>query len=61
MSNKEQAKVKAENARLRKALSAARQLIAQLREANANLRVERDAADVLLGAAMDEVLARQKP
>jgi hypothetical protein len=50
MSNKEQAKVKAENARLRKALSAARQLIAQLREAN-----------VLLGAAMDEVLARQKP
>jgi hypothetical protein len=29
----------------------------ELREANANLRVERDAADVLLGAAMDELLA----
>jgi hypothetical protein len=29
----------------------------ELREANANLRVERDAADTLLGAAMDELLA----
>jgi hypothetical protein len=28
----------------------------RLREANANLRVERDAADVLLGAAMDQLL-----
>jgi hypothetical protein len=27
-------------------------------DANANLRVERDAADTLLGAAMDELLAR---
>jgi hypothetical protein len=29
----------------------------ELREANANLRVERDATDALLGAAMDELLA----
>ena len=29
----------------------------ELCEANENLRVERDAADVLLGAAMDQLLA----
>lgn len=29
----------------------------ELRQANQNLAVERDAADVLLGAAMDQVLA----
>jgi hypothetical protein len=33
----------------------------ELCEANENLRVERDAADVLLGAAMDEVLRARKP
>ena len=31
----------------------------ELRAANANLRVERDAADALLGAAMDETLSRR--
>lgn len=36
-----------------------RQIIAELEEANANLRVERDAADVLLGEAMDAVLGRR--
>jgi hypothetical protein len=33
-----------------------RRINRELREANANLRVERDAADVLLGAAMDSML-----
>jgi hypothetical protein len=33
-----------------------RQLIAELEEANANLRVERDATDVLLGEAIDRCL-----
>jgi hypothetical protein len=31
---------------------------AQLRETIDNLRIERDAADVLLGSAMDELLER---
>lgn len=31
----------------------------ELHEANENLRVERDAADVLLGAAMDQLLERE--
>ena len=31
-----------------------------LREANANLRVERDATDELLGAAMDEALRAKR-
>ncbi len=33
----------------------------ELREANANLRVERDAADTLLGAAMDELRLASGP
>jgi hypothetical protein len=33
-----------------------RRINEELREANANLRVERDAADVLLGVAMDDHL-----
>jgi hypothetical protein len=33
-----------------------RRINEELREANANLRVERDAADVLMGAAMDDFL-----
>jgi hypothetical protein len=33
----------------------------ELREANANLRVERDATDELLGAAMDEALQARNP
>jgi hypothetical protein len=32
----------------------------ELRAANANLRVERDAADALLGAAMDEALKARR-
>jgi hypothetical protein len=35
-----------------------RRLNEELREANANLRVERDAADALLGEAMDAILGR---
>jgi chromosome condensin MukBEF ATPase and DNA-binding subunit MukB len=34
--------------------------VAALREANANLRVERDAADHLLGVAMDDLLGGEK-
>jgi hypothetical protein len=33
----------------------------ELREANANLRVERDAADMLMGAAMDARLGETSP
>jgi hypothetical protein len=33
----------------------------ELERANADLRVERDAADALLGSAMDEVLSRSTP
>lgn len=33
----------------------------ELGDANANLRVERDATDALLGAAMDESLGTTKP
>jgi hypothetical protein len=50
-----------ENAWLRAALTSERQGNEELRDANENLRVERDAADVLLGAAMDEVLIARKP
>jgi len=49
--------VLAQNARLRTALRAARREIERLREVNANLRIERDAADVLLGEAMDRLLS----
>jgi hypothetical protein len=42
--------------RLYRALESERRINQELREANANLRVERDAADVLLGSAMDELL-----
>jgi len=42
--------------RLYGALESERRINQELREANANLRVERDAADVLLGSAMDELL-----
>jgi hypothetical protein len=45
-----------ENSALRAELHRARQEAAELEAANANLRVERDAADVLLGEAMDEAL-----
>ncbi len=57
MTEREGKTVFAQNARLRTALWAAYCEIERLREANANLRVERDAADVLLGEAMDRLLS----
>ncbi len=45
-----------ENSRLREDLGRVAQEGDGLRAANAELRVERDAADLLLGAAMDEAL-----
>jgi hypothetical protein len=70
MTKKEQRKLIAETARLRSCLRSeqrrrrqfqeanadVRKENAQLCEVNANLRVERDAADAVLGAAMDEAL-----
>jgi hypothetical protein len=47
--------------RLYRALERERRINQELREANVNLRVERDAADVLLGSAMDELLGGSKP
>ena len=41
--------------RLRRSCVELRAEVAELSTANAELRVERDAADVLLGEAMDEV------
>jgi hypothetical protein len=49
-----------ENSCLLAALTAERSVNRGLREANTNLRVERDAADALLGAAMDEALMTRK-
>jgi hypothetical protein len=56
MTKKQQHTLIAENTRLRAALRAARRANQELREANANLRVERDTADILLGEAMDAAL-----
>jgi uncharacterized membrane protein len=56
MTPKERQTIIAENVRLRSALRAARRSNRELREENANLRVERDTADVLLGEAMDAAL-----
>lgn len=61
MTKKERRSLLAENARLQAALRSARRCNRELREANANLRVERDAADVLLGSAMDELLGKSAP
>lgn len=49
-----------ENARLREKLGRRRQECRELSDANANLRVERDANDALLGAAMDEALKARR-
>lgn len=49
-----------ENSRLQEELRCVEQESGELRIANANLWVERDAADVLLGAAMDEALRVRK-
>lgn len=45
-----------ENTRLREELGRVEQERDELSDANVNLRVEREAADALLGAAMDGVL-----
>lgn len=45
--------------RLRTVLRAALRENKHLREANANLRVERDAADLLLGEAMDRLVGER--
>jgi hypothetical protein len=50
-----------ENARLRLGLCRKNQACRELERANADLRVERDASDALLGSAMDEVLSRSTP
>jgi hypothetical protein len=49
-----------ENSRLHEEMVHLRKGWDELHDANENLRVERDAADVLLGAAMDEVLRARK-
>jgi len=59
MTKKQQHTLAAENTRLRAALHAARRVNQELREANANLRVERDTADTLLGEAMDVALGEK--
>ncbi len=45
-----------DNVCLQKKLCRVERECRQLRDANANLQVERDAADVLLGTAMDRLL-----
>jgi hypothetical protein len=50
----------AENAALREALRRWEQECRELREANANLRIERDTADVLLGESIDAALEAQR-
>jgi hypothetical protein len=49
-----------ENRSLRAELCRAKTEVEKLNIANANLWVERDAADALLGAAMDEALRASK-
>jgi hypothetical protein len=51
----------AENQGLRRELLGAKRELDELGAANANLRVERDAADELLGAAMDQALKARQP
>jgi hypothetical protein len=60
MTTQQQRRLLTENASLRAALMSERQRNKELCETNANLRVERDAADELLGAAMDEALRARK-
>ncbi len=59
MTKKEQRKLAIENTYLVTAVSTERKRNRELVEANASLRVERDATDVLLGEAIDQ-LARRK-
>jgi hypothetical protein len=49
----ENGQLQRENRRLRAQAQQAAEQILDLEEANFNLRIERDAADVLLGAAID--------
>ncbi|HTA33959.1 MAG TPA: hypothetical protein VK721_11085 [Solirubrobacteraceae bacterium] len=56
MTDRERQRLLTQYVRLRAALRAALRENKHLREANANLRVERDAADVLLGEAMDRLV-----
>ena len=60
MTSRERQTIIADNIRLRSALRAARRNNRDLREENANLRVERDTADVLLGEAMDAALEAER-
>ena len=48
------------NTRLKEELRRLEQECQEINDANANLRVELDAADELLGAAMDELLDKGK-
>ena len=61
MTEREQQQLLTENAWLRAALTSEHRGNEELRDANANLRVERDVADELLGAAMDDALRARKP
>jgi predicted nuclease with TOPRIM domain len=49
-----------ENTRLKEELRRLEQECQELGDANANLRVEVEAADVVLGSAMDELLERRE-
>ncbi len=60
MTEQERQQLLTENAWLRAALTSERQGNQELLDANANLRVERDATDALLGSAMDELLSGRK-
>jgi hypothetical protein len=59
MNDRERQTLLTQYVRLRAALRAALRENRKLREANANLRVERDAADVLLGEAMDRLVGER--
>jgi hypothetical protein len=48
-----------DNEHLRRELERKQRECHELEDANVNLRTERDAADVLLGSAMDEMLGRK--
>ena len=59
MTRKEVQRLRAENAQLRATVRSLRARSRELSESNCNLRVERDATDVLLGEAIDELLERR--
>jgi hypothetical protein len=49
-----------ENSRLHDELRCKDQQIGELEEANAEIAVERDAADALLGTALDQMTSRER-